>query len=89
MGEFGRTPKINNIGSRDHWHQCYFSVWAGGGVKPGLVVGASDAQGEFPARDPVTPAMVGTTILDLAGMGTAARAEMRVLEDGHVIDALL
>ncbi len=89
MGEFGRTPKINSIGSRDHWHQCYFSVWAGGGVKPGRVVGASDAQGEFPALDPVTPAMVGTTILDLTGMSTAARAEMRVLEGGHVIDALL
>ena len=30
MGEFGRTPRINEIGSRDHWHQCYFSLWAGG-----------------------------------------------------------
>ena len=35
MGEFGRTPRINPIGSRDHWHQCYFSLWAGAGVKPG------------------------------------------------------
>jgi uncharacterized protein (DUF1501 family) len=89
MGEFGRTPKINGIGSRDHWHQCYFSMWAGGGVQPGRVVGASDAQGEFPVLDPVTPAMVGTTVLELAGMDTAARAQMRVLEGGRVIDQLL
>jgi Protein of unknown function (DUF1501) len=34
MGEFGRTPRINEIGSRDHWHPCYFSLWAGGGVQP-------------------------------------------------------
>ncbi|HEV3120984.1 MAG TPA: DUF1501 domain-containing protein, partial [Isosphaeraceae bacterium] len=39
MGEFGRTPRINAIGSRDHWHQCYFSLWAGAGVRAGAVIG--------------------------------------------------
>ena len=89
MGEFGRTPRINNIGSRDHWHHCYFSVWAGGGVQPGQVVGESDPRGEFPQTNPVTPEMVGTTILQLAGIDTQQRAELRVLEGGRVIDELL
>jgi hypothetical protein len=89
MGEFGRTPRINAIGSRDHWHPCYFSVWAGGGVRPGQVVGESDARGEHPATEPVTPAMVGTTVLELAGVRSEARAQMGVLEGGKVIDGLL
>ena len=89
MGEFGRTPRINNIGSRDHWHPCYFSVWAGGGIQPGRVVGESDPLGEYPLTNPVTPKMVGTTILELAGMNTADRAEFKVLEGGQVIDELV
>ena len=90
MGEFGRTPRINSIGSRDHWHHCYFSVWAGGGIEPGRVIGESDPNGEHPATDPITPAMVGTTILELAGATSATRAELQVLQDGgHVIDGLV
>jgi hypothetical protein len=89
MGEFGRTPRINNIGSRDHWHPCYFSLWAGGGVKPGRIIGESDARGEFPLTMPVTPEMVGTTILELAGVGTQQRAEFQVLNGGRTIDELL
>ena len=89
MGEFGRTPRINNIGSRDHWPRCYFSVWAGGGVQPGRAIGESDPRGEFPLTEPVTPEMVGTTIVELAGVNTQRRAEFRVLERGRVINDLL
>jgi hypothetical protein len=89
MGEFGRTPRINEIGSRDHWHQCYFSIWAGGGVQPGRTIGESDARGERPASEPITPAMVGTTMLELTGISSATRAELRVLAGGRVIDELL
>lgn len=89
MGEFGRTPRINSIGSRDHWHDCYFSVWAGGGVQPGRAIGRSDPRGEYPATQPITPEMVGTTIVELAGVGTQQRAEFRVLEGGRLIDELL
>ncbi|REK36852.1 MAG: DUF1501 domain-containing protein [Planctomycetota bacterium] len=89
MGEFGRTPRINSIGSRDHWHHCYFSLWAGGGVQPGRIIGESDPNGEHPITNPVTPAMVGTTVLELAGMTTADRASQNVLEGGRVIDELL
>ncbi len=88
MGEFGRTPRINSIGSRDHWHHCYFSIWAGAGVKPGRVVGQSDPRGEHPLTDPITPAMVGTTMLECAGIGSKDRSELRVLEGGRVIHEL-
>src|SRR5205823_8734223 len=42
MGEFGRTPKINPMGGRDHWPDCYSAVLAGGGVRGGVVHGKSD-----------------------------------------------
>jgi len=89
LGEFGRTPRINDIGSRDHWHQCYFSLWTGAGVEPGRVVGESDPRGEHPLTVPVTPATVGATILDRAGMTSAQRAELRVLDGGRVLHELL
>jgi len=89
LGEFGRTPRINGIGSRDHWHPCYFSLWAGGGIEPGRVVGESDPLGEHPLTDPVTPDMVGTTMLELAGVSTLDRAQLKVLEGGRVIEGLL
>ena len=89
MGEFGRTPKITPNASRDHWPPCYFSIWAGGGVQPGRVIGTSDKLGESPLGDLVSPLMVGTTIAHLAGIDTQARAEMNVLNGGKVIDDLL
>ena len=89
MGEFGRTPKITPNAARDHWPPCYFSIWAGGGVNPGRVIGTSDKLGESPLGDVVSPLMVGTTIAHLAGIDTQARAEMNVLSGGKVIDALL
>jgi hypothetical protein len=89
LGEFGRTPRINAIGSRDHWHPCYFSLWAGAGVQPGRAVGESDPRGEYPATEAVTPAMVGTTMLELAGVDSATRAKLKVLEGGRVIHELL
>lgn len=89
MGEFGRTPKISARAARDHWPPCYYSIWAGGGVEPGRVIGSSDKLGEYPATESYSPLSVGTTIAHLAGIDTQARAEMNVLGNGHVIDALL
>jgi hypothetical protein len=88
MGEFGRTPRIHESGSRDHWHQCYFSLWAGAGVQPGRTIGESDARGEHPVSDPITPAMVGTTMLEQAGISSATRAALGVLPEGRVIHEL-
>src|SRR4029077_7896260 len=48
MGEFGRTPKINADGGRDHWPDCYTVLLAGGGVRAGSTHGARDAVGAFP-----------------------------------------
>ena len=62
MGEFGRTPRVNRNAGRDHWPQCYTVVLAGGGVRGGTVHGASDPFGATPARDPVTPADLASTI---------------------------
>lgn len=89
MGEFGRTPKINNRAARDHWPPCYFSMWAGAGITPGRVIGESDRLGEQPLSDRITPKMVGTTIAELAGVSTQARAEMNVLDGGSVIEGLI
>jgi hypothetical protein len=62
MGEFGRTPKVNGSGGRDHWPDCYTAVLAGGGVKGGQVYGASDRIGAYPASEPVTPGDVAATV---------------------------
>jgi len=62
MGEFGRTPKINSDGGRDHWPDCYTVMFAGGGVQGGAIYGASDRVGAYPSRDPVTPGDIAATI---------------------------
>jgi hypothetical protein len=49
--EFGRTPKINKYGGRDHWSNCYTIMFAGAGVEGGRVIGDSDAQGGYPATE--------------------------------------
>jgi len=85
MGEFGRTPKLNTRAARDHWPRCYFSLWSGAGIPAGQVIGASDRRAEDPVTEPVTPLMVGTTIAQLAGMDTQARAELNVLDGGHPV----
>ncbi len=71
MGEFGRTPKINNLAGRDHWPDCYTVVLAGGGVRGGQVHGASDKIGAYPDRDPVSPADLAATIFWRFGIDPA------------------
>jgi Protein of unknown function (DUF1501) len=71
MGEFGRTPKINGEGGRDHWPHCYTVVLAGGGVSGGAVYGASDRFGAYPASDPVTPGDLAATIFWRFGLDPA------------------
>lgn len=88
MGEFGRTPRINSQAARDHWPQCYSSIWAGAGLPAGRVLGASDKLGQNPITMPVTPLMVGTTIAELAGIDAQARAELGVLDAGVAIHEL-
>ena len=68
MGEFGRTPKINDNASRDHWPQCYTVLLAGAGVKRGFIYGASDKTGSLPAENPVRPDDLAATIYYLLGI---------------------
>ncbi|MEE2641144.1 MAG: DUF1501 domain-containing protein [Planctomycetota bacterium] len=89
MGEFGRTPRINKRAARDHWPQCFFSIWAGAGIKPGRVVGVSDRTASQPVTDPVKPPAVGATILDQMGINSIVRSELDVLPDGEVIHDLV
>lgn len=68
MSEFGRTPKLNPRGGRDHWPRVFSVVFAGGGVPGGQVIGASDRVGESPRSDPVTPNDLARTIYTLLGV---------------------
>ncbi len=68
LAEFGRTPKVNPAGGRDHWPQCFTVGFAGGGVRGGQVVGASDPIGAVPAERPVEPPEVVATIFHSLGL---------------------
>jgi Protein of unknown function (DUF1501) len=68
MGEFGRTPKINDNISRDHWPLCYTVLLSGGGVRRGFRFGASDAEGAYPAQSPVRPDDLAATMFSLLGV---------------------
>ena len=68
LAEFGRTPRINPAGGRDHWPQCWSVYFAGGGVKGGRVIGRSDDIGAYPAERPVNPAEIVATIYKSLGV---------------------
>src|SRR5262245_30086579 len=68
LGEFGRTPKFNKSGGRDHWSRCYSMVAAGGGLRKGLVYGASDRIAAYPTRDPVSVEDLFATVYHQLGI---------------------
>ena len=68
LAEFGRTPKVNPAGGRDHWPQCFTTYFAGGGVQGGRVIGASDPIGAVPADRPTSPGDVVATIFHSLGL---------------------
>ncbi len=68
MGEFGRTPKINGAGGRDHWGHVYSVALAGGGVRGGQVHGASDAVGGRPREGRVRPHDLAATVFHCLGL---------------------
>jgi len=71
MGEFGRTPKINTQGGRDHWPRVFSVALAGAGLRGGQVIGSSDATGESPHDRPVTPGDLVHSIQRLSGLDPA------------------
>jgi hypothetical protein len=73
VGEFGRTPKLNNRGGRDHWPGVWSGLLAGGGIRGGQVLGSSDAHGEAPKERPVHPAELAATVYHALGMDLQTR----------------
>lgn len=93
--EFGRTPKINATGGRDHWPRVFSIALAGGGVKRGLVYGSSDATGGEPDADPLSVEDYATTIFNQIGidarktlMAPGGRPQP-IVKDGRVVKELL
>ncbi len=68
MGEFGRTPKVNDKAGRDHWGRAGSMLWAGAGVARGRVIGATDKNGAFVTDRPVRPADVAWTVYNALGI---------------------
>lgn len=76
-GEFGRTPKLNKNGARDHWPYCYSALMAGGGIPGGTIVGSSDRTCAAPLQRPVSPTEFAATIYHLLGIDTTGDFRIR------------
>lgn len=72
MGEFGRSPRINPQGGRDHWGACFSVALAGAGVPGGQVIGASDRIGGYPDTRPLRPRDLAATVFHLLGISPTA-----------------
>lgn len=93
-GEFGRTPVVNDKAGRDHWPNVYSTVLAGGGIRGGIIHGASDNQGAEVSRHPVHPADVLATMWRQLGVRPKTLiydrlARPAMISSGRVIDELL
>jgi hypothetical protein len=94
-GEFGRTPKINPLAGRDHWPGAFSVLFAGGGMKVGQVIGATDRSAMWPTTHPYSPGDVLATVYDFLGIDTQQEFHdrsgrpMRILADGRPIRELL
>jgi hypothetical protein len=88
VGEFGRTPRVNDKAGRDHWEHCYSALVAGAGVRGGRVVGSSDARAERPHDRPVTPLDLAATIFHTVGINVEQLATLGLPSTGTVIQEL-
>lgn len=95
MGEMGRTPRVNAQAGRDHWSMAQTVIFAGGGTKPGQVIGATDKQAAAPTTEPVGVNDILSTIHTLMGIdpdrqyyGPLARP-VPLTDGGKVIDGLV
>jgi uncharacterized protein (DUF1501 family) len=94
-GEFGRTPKINERAGRDHWPRAMAALLAGGGVKGGQVLGASDEKGMGPVGAGFTPDQLAASFYRTLGIDhtkeyhTATGRPVMIVREGSVIRGLL
>jgi hypothetical protein len=72
LGEFGRGPGIEGAAGRGHWPHCFSVLAAGGGVRGGQVIGASDALGQYPAERPIPSPDLVATVYDRFGLAANA-----------------
>jgi Protein of unknown function (DUF1501) len=94
-GEFGRTPRVNRDAGRDHWPQAMSVLLAGGGVRPGQVVGATNAKGEYPVDRRLCPADVLATVYGQVGVDPSHAFQspggrpVQILNHGKPIEELV
>jgi hypothetical protein len=86
MGEFGRTPRFNSGGGRDHWPNCFSVVTAGGGVRGGLVLGASDSIGAFPSTTAYSPQELMATLYHCVGIDPHSSIHDMQSRPYHLVD---
>jgi hypothetical protein len=97
LSEHGRTPRINraNGGGRDHWSQAYTTLFAGGGIARGRVVGRTDRHGATVTERPVSPKDVLATAYHLLGIDPHTMLTDRtgrphpLVQDGQVVQEIL
>ena len=68
FGDFGRTPKVNPTAGRDHWSAAGVALMAGGGIRGGQIVGATNALAEYVTDNPVSPQDIAATIYTVMGV---------------------
>jgi hypothetical protein len=94
-GEFGRTPRVNTTAGRDHWPGAMSVVFAGGGLRMGQMIGATDARAEYPRERAVGPQDVLATMYHVLGIDyrheffDAAQRPIPVLNEGRPIAELV
>ncbi len=94
-GEFGRTPRVNVTSGRDHWPGAFSAVLAGGGLKMGQVIGATDPKGERPIDRPIRPEDILQTVYHVLGINPLhefvndAGRPLPVLNQGRPITELI
>jgi hypothetical protein len=92
--EFGRTPKVNGTGGRDHYPKVFSIVMAGGGIKRGCVLGATDPTGSEAESDPLELADYAATIYQLLGVDyektlLAGNRPVKIVKDGEPAKGLM
>jgi hypothetical protein len=94
-GEFGRTPRVNERAGRDHWPRACIALMAGGGVRGGQVIGASDERGMGPSGTPITPDQAAASFFHALGIDhrreyhTSTGRPVMIVREGSVLRDLL
>jgi hypothetical protein len=85
-GEFGRTPKVNSGAGRDHWPQVMSVLLAGGGLRMGQVIGATDSRAERAVDRPITIEQVHATLYHVLGIDPARTFVNEAGRPVHILD---